>query len=414
MQGKSIQKKKILIILIFVVLAVDCMMLEFIFSLCTPGGQYRRNLNLGHKYLLAMNYEEAVNAFTKAIDVDPKKTDAYIGRGDAYAGWKKDAEAQNDYEKALSISPGLADEIQEKIAALTDTSGASTRSDDSEGSDNTLSQGSNNTLSRDSSAMSTQSVQHTFTGAEEILPNVDNSVSLLSDGVQDTVSYSYELSQDNAITNLYLTVNGNENMLSFLNEYGYSEAVSVKVYAADLNTEDNCYNFVINAELMDDAEEFYLYTCKDGMCNLIKEVSGKLAINELTGDGKIISYHPYVGLHWGVEGEGFIDYRETRTIEDEVLSDPEMTAGITDYTTAAETFTEGFTATAIAEIPLYSDEDCANSSGTIPSGSTLNFYEYKYDMAQRFTHFHVKTDNLDGWIDSKVLQNSVDGFQAAQ
>ena len=43
-------------------------------------------MTLGAKYLTEYNYEEAVIAFTAAIEIAPRFTDAYIGRANAYIG----------------------------------------------------------------------------------------------------------------------------------------------------------------------------------------------------------------------------------------------------------------------------------------------------------------------------------------
>lgn len=39
---------------------------------------------MGVRYLSEGNYEEAIIAFTAAIEIDPKRAEAYVGRGDAY------------------------------------------------------------------------------------------------------------------------------------------------------------------------------------------------------------------------------------------------------------------------------------------------------------------------------------------
>lgn len=46
----------------------------------------KRQLDLGQKYLLEMNYEGAVVAFDQAIAIDPRSADAYLGLADAYLG----------------------------------------------------------------------------------------------------------------------------------------------------------------------------------------------------------------------------------------------------------------------------------------------------------------------------------------
>lgn len=39
---------------------------------------------LGIRYLSEGNYEEAIIAFTAAIEIDPMRVEAYVARGDAY------------------------------------------------------------------------------------------------------------------------------------------------------------------------------------------------------------------------------------------------------------------------------------------------------------------------------------------
>lgn len=53
-------------------------------------------LDLGDKYLLELNYEEAVVAFTKAIELEPRDPNAYLKLANVY-------DAQEDYEKAVQI-----------------------------------------------------------------------------------------------------------------------------------------------------------------------------------------------------------------------------------------------------------------------------------------------------------------------
>ncbi|MCI9169341.1 MAG: tetratricopeptide repeat protein [Lawsonibacter sp.] len=84
----------------------------------TPSWQ--EQYDLGIRYLSEGNYEEAIIAFTAAIEIDPKRAEAYVGRGDAYvlSGETEDnlTAAQADYEKAIDLDEanveaylGLAD-----------------------------------------------------------------------------------------------------------------------------------------------------------------------------------------------------------------------------------------------------------------------------------------------------------------
>ena len=65
---------------------------------------YTRSLNLGNKYLLSEDYESAISAFSKAIDIDSMNAEAYVGRGDAYKAQGDYVSAWSDYETAQEIS----------------------------------------------------------------------------------------------------------------------------------------------------------------------------------------------------------------------------------------------------------------------------------------------------------------------
>lgn len=84
--------------------------------LCACGQKasaWQEQYDLGVRYLSEGNYEEAIIAFTAAIDIDSKQTDAYIGRGDAYIGSGETEEnlaaALEDYQSALELDDTRAD-----------------------------------------------------------------------------------------------------------------------------------------------------------------------------------------------------------------------------------------------------------------------------------------------------------------
>ena len=81
---------------------------------------WQEQYDLGIRYLSEGNYQEAIIAFTAAIEINPKEALAYVGRGDAYVGMGEATEnfvaAQADYETAISLADdniaaytGLAD-----------------------------------------------------------------------------------------------------------------------------------------------------------------------------------------------------------------------------------------------------------------------------------------------------------------
>ena len=68
---------------------------------------WQEQYDLGLRYLEEGNYEEAILAFTAAIEIDPKRAEAYVGRGDTYlrvAVAQDDLkQAQTDYEMAIEL-----------------------------------------------------------------------------------------------------------------------------------------------------------------------------------------------------------------------------------------------------------------------------------------------------------------------
>ncbi len=81
---------------------------------------WQEQYDLGVRYLSEGNYEEAIIAFTAAIEIDPNRAETYVGRGDAYIGSGEEEDnlsaAQSDYETAIELDAanvqaylGLAD-----------------------------------------------------------------------------------------------------------------------------------------------------------------------------------------------------------------------------------------------------------------------------------------------------------------
>ena len=72
---------------------------------------WQEQYDLGVRYLSEGSYEEAIIAFTAAIEIDPRQPLAYVGRGDAYLGSGETEEnlaaAQADYEKAMELDETL-------------------------------------------------------------------------------------------------------------------------------------------------------------------------------------------------------------------------------------------------------------------------------------------------------------------
>ena len=92
--------------------------LALVLGLCACGqsaeAEWQEQYDLGVRYLSEGNYEEAIIAFTAAIDIDPKRPDAYVGLADTYV-------ALNDLEKAMEVlelalqNIGANESIQNKM-----------------------------------------------------------------------------------------------------------------------------------------------------------------------------------------------------------------------------------------------------------------------------------------------------------
>ena len=99
---------------IFSLLLSLCLVL----SICACGQKataptWQEQYDLGIRYLSEGDYEEAIIAFTAAIEIDPKQAPAYSGRGQAYvlSGETADnlAAALADFEAALAADETLAE-----------------------------------------------------------------------------------------------------------------------------------------------------------------------------------------------------------------------------------------------------------------------------------------------------------------
>jgi tetratricopeptide (TPR) repeat protein len=66
------------------------------------------NLKAGHAALQVQNYKEAINAFKRALEIDPNMAEAYAGISLAYQGTKEREKAMEMAKTALKIAPRAA------------------------------------------------------------------------------------------------------------------------------------------------------------------------------------------------------------------------------------------------------------------------------------------------------------------
>ena len=93
-----------------------CLALALVLAACGGGAgdaaAWQEQYDLGVRYLSEGNYEEAILAFTAAIEIDPRRAEAYVGRGDAYIASGENEEtlaaALADYQEAVELDESLA------------------------------------------------------------------------------------------------------------------------------------------------------------------------------------------------------------------------------------------------------------------------------------------------------------------
>ena len=84
---------------------------------CRKEDRWQEQYELGRKYLSDGDYEEAILAFTLAIEIDPQQPKAYLYRGDAYIMAALDAMEDGDYDEAKDYLD-LADDDYDRAEDL--------------------------------------------------------------------------------------------------------------------------------------------------------------------------------------------------------------------------------------------------------------------------------------------------------
>ncbi len=69
---------------------------------------WQEHLDLGQKYLLDGNYEQAIIEFNKVIEIEPKNVEAYLGLAEAYV-------ATGDYDSAISVLERGYDDTENQV-----------------------------------------------------------------------------------------------------------------------------------------------------------------------------------------------------------------------------------------------------------------------------------------------------------
>lgn len=81
-------------------------------------GRLAEQLNLGDKYVSELNYEQAIAAYLKAIEIEPKCEDAYFALVDIYIVIGEFEQAEEILAKAEKELRGMTEQIEEKKKEL--------------------------------------------------------------------------------------------------------------------------------------------------------------------------------------------------------------------------------------------------------------------------------------------------------
>lgn len=106
--NKNKKIAKYILIVVAAIFAVGGTIYAYL-NFFSSDARYEKYLELGQKYLLEENYEEAVVAFNKAIEIEPKNAEPEIGLAEAYAGLGDEEEAVAAIVRAAEKSEAYLD-----------------------------------------------------------------------------------------------------------------------------------------------------------------------------------------------------------------------------------------------------------------------------------------------------------------
>ena len=93
---------------------------------------WQEQYDLGVRYLSEGNYQEAIIAFTAAIEIDPRRPEAYIGLADVYTAqgdFRSAAEVLSRALEAVGEDEEILDILEQLESRDTDASGAGVRTE---------------------------------------------------------------------------------------------------------------------------------------------------------------------------------------------------------------------------------------------------------------------------------------------
>ena len=411
---------------------------------------YTRNLDLGNKYLLSEDYDSAISAFSKAIEIDSMNADAYIGRGDAYKAKEEYANAWADYEKAQDIS-GDTNILRNRIGPTVITvvspdgagvDGAAVRlvgSDhsydfvtDSTGSISEvvfpekysveINKESYETvkteLSAESGGIVVDQIEIKFVdevaGAVEAVgaaqANKDNTfmgITTLEQGVESRIDANgstylirYDIIEKNSVRvalNLYV----NDVVESYGND-SVPDPYQVDVYVTDIDISDSYYNIITVISGEDSITTTAIFAFNDNAIHMIGEFDGWLVPESASGDGTVLLEFD-IGMMMRDYGNFYarpeISVRDLSAEQVKVHSGRKL-----KFDSAYE---EGFIVSLASNLTVYADVNCTSAVGTIPAGTSVRC---EYPEVTAYGKLHVTGGSVSGYVTHKMLKDSCEGM----
>lgn len=109
---KFYKRQGVIVIAVLLVFFVFAGAIFFVFG--SSGRELRKQLDLGRKYLNELNYEQAIDSFAKAIEIDPMNAEAFGGMSDACIGMADTYIEKEDWGNAKTVLEDAIKLFEEK------------------------------------------------------------------------------------------------------------------------------------------------------------------------------------------------------------------------------------------------------------------------------------------------------------
>ena len=446
---KRITRKHLKLISIVLGIILCAEVSAFAFQIKNDYTSYSKNLDLGNTYLLEMDYDSAVTAFSRAIKIDEMTPDAYIGRGDAYIALGDYAKAWADYEKAeelsgrhdilsgkfpersIHVSDDEGTPVSDADIVLTGSSHSYTLRTDNNGdaADTVFPDTYAMTVSKTDYQEETQTIDISYSSSAEVgvsvtlIPvtpritpddiklvelseNIANTVSV--DGLNtDTISFrSFSVDNESA------EVSGNVNGISFTFVSSISFSSIYSAFATDLNVNDDYRNIILCIYGIDDESEVNVLCYNSERVERVGGIIGSLDPDSSWGDG---TFYSFTNSYEGDSSYGIITTRFEQYIDGLNLTEGENKSGYLSDVYNQRGFNVGYPLVLIGSLPLYSDAGCSQPIGSIPAGtpaSITSSMRGPYGYYSGVTYY-VESSAGNGWVNHDGLRSALNNYFTA-